>query len=175
LPGDWDSYLAQLGKKHRHEIRRKLRRVEERDGAISWTIAADGPELAAAFEGFLELHRLSGAAKAEFMTPAMEAFFRGLLPAFAGTGRLEIATLSVAGAPAAAYLSFRAGDSLLLYNSGYDPAFADIGAGFALLVYRIRRAIEQGLRHIDFLRGDERYKYDLGASDSFICRVICRK
>ena len=58
-----------------HEIRRKLRRVEERDGSISWTIAADGPELAVAFEEFLELHRLSGAAKAEFMTPAMEAFF----------------------------------------------------------------------------------------------------
>ena len=78
LPGDWDSYLAQLGKKDRHEIRRKLRRVEERDGSISWTIAADGPELAVAFEGFLELHRLSGAAKAEFMTPAMEAFFSRL-------------------------------------------------------------------------------------------------
>jgi CelD/BcsL family acetyltransferase involved in cellulose biosynthesis len=175
LPGDWDTYLARLGKKDRHEIRRKLRRIEERDDPIRWTVGAEGPELAAALEEFLELHRLSGVAKAEFMTPAMEAFFRGLLAAFAGTGQIEIATLYVAETPAAAYLSFRAGASLLLYNSGYDPAFSDIGAGFALVIYRIRGAIEQGLGRIDFLRGDERYKYDLGASDNFICRVICRK
>jgi CelD/BcsL family acetyltransferase involved in cellulose biosynthesis len=109
------------------------------------------------------------------MTPAMERFFRCLPSAFAATGWLEIATLYVGERPAATHLSFHHGAQLLLYNSGYDPAFAEYSAGFVLLVYRLQRALAQGIRVLDFLRGDERYKYDLGASDQFIYRVIIRK
>jgi CelD/BcsL family acetyltransferase involved in cellulose biosynthesis len=98
-----------------------------------------------------------------------------LLTALGPTGRLEVATLYADDRPVAAYLSFREAARLLLYNSGYDPRYGDYSAGFALLVYRIRQAIEEGVQTFDFLRGDERYKYDLGAQDQFIYRVIIRK
>ncbi|HUS15146.1 MAG TPA: GNAT family N-acetyltransferase [Chloroflexia bacterium] len=173
LPADWESYEAGLGKKDRHELRRKLRRLEAYPAAVTWRLYVAPAEVAGALDEWLDLHRLSGEAKAEFMTPAMESFFRALPAAFPGT--LEIATLYVDHRPAASYLSFRAGGRLLLYNSGYDPAYRDLGTGFALLVYRIRRAIEEGITVLDFLRGDERYKYDLGGQDHFIYRTIIRK
>ncbi len=173
LPATWDEYLAGLGKKDRHELRRKLRRIETQPAAIRQAVRPAGPDLAAAFTEFLTLHRLSGEAKAAFMTPMMAGFFRNLVAA--GPPGLEIATLYVDEQPAAAYLSFCVGDRLLLYNSGYDPQYAELGAGFALLVYRIRAAISAGVRVFDFLRGDERYKYDLGAGDHFVYRVIGRR
>lgn len=172
LPATWDDYLAELGKKDRHELRRKLRRIETHP-AIRHAVRSAGPDLAAAFAEFLTLHRLSGEAKAAFMTPTMAGFFRNLVAA--GPAGLEIATLYVDEQPAAAYLSFCVGDRLLLYNSGYDPQYAELGAGFALLVYRINAAISAGIRVFDFLRGDERYKYDLGARDHAVYRVIGRR
>src|SRR5439155_11058164 len=85
LPDDWDSYLARLDKKHRHELRRKLRRAESAPVPLTWALHTGGPELAYALDDFIELHRLSGEAKSEFMTPEMARFFRSLLPAFAET------------------------------------------------------------------------------------------
>lgn len=174
LPGDWATYQAGLSKKDRHELRRKIRRAEANDPPPTWRLTTGGPELAVALEEFIALHRLSGTAKAQFMTPAMAAFFRRLLSAFSDHG-LEITTLYTGGRPAAAYLSFRQGSRLLLYNSGHDPQYGTWGAGFVLLAYRIERAIAQGVEVFDFLRGDERYKYDLGAEDHFLYRVIIRK
>ena len=175
LPGDWESYLAQLNKKDRHELRRKLRRAESLPEPPTWKLHTAGPELAYALDELIALHRQGGEAKAEFMTPQMERFFQSLLPAFGATGRLEVATLYAGAHPVAATLSFRDGGRLLLYNSGFDPCTADWGAGFVLLVHRIRKAVAEGITVLDFLRGDERYKYDLGAQDHYLHRVIIRK
>lgn len=175
LPAAWDDYLAALGKKDRHELRRKLRRAESYPDPLTWKVVNSGPGLAAALETFIALHRRSDEAKARFMTPVMELFFHRLLTTLAPTGWLEVATLYADDHPVAAYLSFRQAARLLLYNSGYDPRYGGYNTGFALLVYRIRQAIEEGVQTFDFLRGDERYKYDLGAQDQFIYRVIIRK
>ena len=42
LPGDWETYLAQcVAKRERHEIRRKLRRLQTASG-FRWRFADDG-------------------------------------------------------------------------------------------------------------------------------------
>jgi len=40
------------------------------------------------------------------------------------------------------------------------------------LAYRIHKAILQGLGCFDFLRGDEPYKYDFGARDTYVYRAL---
>jgi CelD/BcsL family acetyltransferase involved in cellulose biosynthesis len=120
---------------------------------------------------FLDLHRKSGADKAHFMNEDMSIFFRSVAEALLDTGWLDLAILEVDGQPAAAYFSFNYHGRIFLYNSGYDPKFAAYSAGIALLVYRIHKAIKQGCRHFDFLRGDEDYKYDFGGKDTFVYRA----
>lgn len=39
----------------------------------------------------------------------------------------------------------------------------------------VERAIERGLRTVDFLRGDEPYKYEWGAADEPIQRILVRR
>jgi CelD/BcsL family acetyltransferase involved in cellulose biosynthesis len=41
--------------------------------------------------------------------------------------------------------------------------------GKVVVALSLQHAIEQGCRHYDFLRGDERYKQDLGGAEHF-CR-----
>ena len=55
LPGDWETYLSQLSKKQRHEVRRKIRRLEEADGSSRWYIVEDEDTLDDEINAFLKL------------------------------------------------------------------------------------------------------------------------
>jgi CelD/BcsL family acetyltransferase involved in cellulose biosynthesis len=174
LPTDWETYLMSLRKKDRHELRRKVRKLEGRDD-VRWHLVPldDTERMVREMHLFLDLHRQSGVDKAHFMDDKMAAYFLDMTRDLAGKGWIDLAILEVGSEPASAYLSYIYGDRLYLYNSGYSPRFAAYSAGVALLAYRIHKAILQGLRYFDFLRGDEPYKYDFGAKDTYVYRALC--
>ncbi|HET9495073.1 MAG TPA: GNAT family N-acetyltransferase, partial [Chloroflexia bacterium] len=70
-------------------------------------------------------------------------------------------------------ISYNYNGRLYLYNSGYNPRFSSYSAGVALLAYRIHKAILQGLRYFDFLRGDEDYKFRFDAQETHVYRALC--
>ena len=72
LDGDWDSYLARLTKKDRHELRRKLRRLESHQD-WRWYCLTDPDDVEASFDDFLSLMRMSRTDKEEYMTPERES------------------------------------------------------------------------------------------------------
>ncbi|MDQ6693196.1 MAG: GNAT family N-acetyltransferase [Chloroflexota bacterium] len=176
LPGDWEAYLGSLRKKDRHELRRKVRKLEGRDD-VRWRLvpATDAAALQRGMQDFIDLHRQSGADKALFMTDYMASYFLDMASDLASTGWIDLAILDINGEPASAYLSFAYKGRIYLYNSGYDPHFASYSAGVALLAYRINKAIKQGYSAFDFLRGDEPYKYGFGAKDTFVYRAVIEK
>jgi CelD/BcsL family acetyltransferase involved in cellulose biosynthesis len=175
----WDAYLASLDKKERHEIRRKLRRIErEAPDARVVVIAGDasGMDLDAAVDGFIDLHRLSSRAKDAFMTGEMQAFFHAIARALAGRGWLKLFFLEAAGIPAASYFCFDYKDELLVYNSGYDPqASPQLSLGWVLMAMVIQHAISIGKARLDFLQGSEDYKYRFGGRDTSVYRTLIRK
>lgn len=167
LPESWDAFLGLLSKKDRHELRRKLRRLE---GAGQFRIyspdRSDDPEgLAQDMTDFFRLHRLSREEKAEFMTAEMEAFFRATAQHFAPLGVQKTYFMELDGVRVAAAICFDQHNNLYLYNSGYDHAYSHLSVGLLLKALCIRDAIETGKAVFDFLRGDEPYKYDLGGKD----------
>jgi CelD/BcsL family acetyltransferase involved in cellulose biosynthesis len=163
LPVDWDTYLSTLSKKDRHELRRKRRRLEEAGG---WTVSETSAEsLAGDLETFFRLHAASTRAKADFLTEDVKRFFRHICHHLLEEGWLSLRLLHHQGRPVAAVLGFIYRGRLLLYNSGYDPTLNTVSAGLVLMSEEVRLAIEAGLVELDFLRGDEKYKYDLGAVD----------
>ncbi|MEA2576381.1 MAG: hypothetical protein QOH93_3679 [Chloroflexia bacterium] len=173
LPGDWETYLMSLRKKDRHELRRKVRKLEGRDDARWYLVKTDdAAELEKGMRAFIALHRSSGLDKAEFMDDRRAEAFVEMARRMSNSGWLDLAILAVNDVPAAVYLSFNYNGCLYLYNSGYDPDYAAYSAGVALLAYRIHKAILQGLKTFDFLRGDEEYKYDFGAKDTYVYRAV---
>lgn len=174
LPPTWEDYLAGLRGKDRHELRRKLRRLAKGTTVqMEELTAADA--IAAALDDFLRLHAASRAEKAHFMSERMRRFFRRMVSALAQEGLARLYFLTVNRVRAAAVLCFEAEDDLLLYNSGYDPAFASLSIGLLSKALTLRRAIEEGKRRFDFLRGAEPYKYDLGAQDLKVYRLVIRR
>ena len=173
LPGTWDEYLGMLESKQRREINRKLRQVGL---DVNWYIVGAEHDLNAEVEGFLDLMAASTPDKATFLTSQMRDFFHQLARLAHDAGWLQLVFLRVGERKAAAYFNFVYNNRVVVYNSGLDwRTFPQLGAGIILTAYSIRHAIEQGCEVFDFLRGDERYKYQFGGQDVQVRRLLIRR
>ncbi|MGH2768728.1 MAG: GNAT family N-acetyltransferase [Actinomycetota bacterium] len=162
LPSSFEGYMGRLSGKQRHELRRKLRRFDEAaPGAILRTSVPG--TLEADLVSFVDLHRGSEGLKGKFMVPERAGFFARLARAFQPLGLLSLDFLEVEDRPVASMFSCRFEQTFSVYNSAYDQAWRHLSPGLVLATRLIERAIVLGLRRFDFLRGRERYKFDLGA------------
>ena len=171
-PGTWEAYLAALDGKQRHEVRRKMRRLEEA-GRVDYCLVTRPDEAAARFDGFLEMFRASRGDKNDFLTPAREAFFRSLAAAAATWGRLGLGVLELDGTAAAMVWCFEHRGAVHLYNNGYRPELRHLNVGTLSKVLSIKEAISRGAGRYEFLRGSEIYKFRLGGAETpvYRCRI----
>lgn len=174
LPSTWEEYMARLPKKERHELRRKMRRLE--GAGHSRQYVCESPEtLPQCLQDFFRLHRTSRPEKAEFMTPQRERFLVDAAVELSSRHQFKLAFLELDGVRVASCMAFDYLDSYLLYNSGYNPSYANLSVGLLNKALVIKEAIEAGKRCFDFLRGTERYKYGLGAVDHAIYQLTVRR
>jgi CelD/BcsL family acetyltransferase involved in cellulose biosynthesis len=171
LPETWEEFLSSLKGHHRHELRRKMGKLE-RSFPVRFREVATDDGWEEGLENFFRLHRASQVEKAQFMDKRREAFFREMGWAFRKKGILRLTELSVENGPVlASAVSFVTGETWALYNSGFDPQYRQLSPGIVLVAKTIFAAIEEGLRRYDFLRGRELYKYDFGAKDRLLYKV----
>lgn len=170
LPGDWETYLANLAKKQRHEIRRKMRRLEEAAVPSKWYFVEDENKLDDAINEFITL-MAQDPEKEAFLTKEMVTAMSGTIKTAFAHGYLQLSFLEINGQKAAAYLNFDYDNHLWIYNSGMNREYFSYSAGWVLLGYLLRWANENGRSKFDFMRGDEDYKYRFGAKDRFVQRV----
>ncbi len=170
LPGDFETYLAGIKKKQRHEIRRKMRRAANYHEPVTWRIITAEEELDAAIEACCELMS-QDPDKQAFLTQTMRSQMRILLHAAFRAGWLQLAFLEVGGRKAAGYLNFDYDNRIWVYNSGAHPDYLHLSPGWVLLGHLLQWANENGRHEFDFMRGDEAYKYRFGAQDRFVHRL----
>ena len=115
-----------------------------------------------AMDTFLKLFAESREDKATFLTARMESFFRLLADTMAEAGRLRFGILELDTLPVAMIMVFDYNDCIYLYNSGYDPRYTSLSVGLLCKILCIKESIKDGKERFDFLKGDERYKYQLG-------------
>jgi len=172
---DLDGFLATLGKKERHEIRRKVRRAE----AIGELRLVDSADPAADLGAFVDLHQKRWGADGLFPPTAGGAqsrnFVRRLFELFGASGPIGLTFLSVGSRRIASGIHFETTDGLLYYNAGLDPDARDLSPGVLMIHAYVRRALDRGIPRLDFLRGDEPYKYEWGAVDEPIQRLLLRR
>lgn len=173
--GTMDDYLATLGKKERHEIRRKVRRAEAA-GAIE---LADAVDPLAELDDFIDLHQRRWGADGLF-PPTIggdqsRVLIRRMFELFGEDGPLRLTFLTVGGRRIAAGIHFQTAAGILYYNAGVDPDARDLSPGVVMVYAYIERALAAGLTRMDFLRGDESYKYEWGSVDEPIQRLLVRR
>jgi CelD/BcsL family acetyltransferase involved in cellulose biosynthesis len=169
---DYETYLGTLDKKERHEIRRKVRRAEAA-GEVKLESSIDPIR---DLDAFVELHQKRWGADGLFPPTeggaASRRFFAGLFEDCAPTGIVDLSFLTVGGRRIAAGVTFDDGEAVYYYNAGVDPEARELSPGVVMVACYIQRAIALGRSRVDFLRGDEPYKYEWGAVDALIERLL---
>ena len=130
LPGTWEDYLQMLSGKQRHELKRKIRRLDE-EGTLTYRNSTDANRHDV--DIFLKLFQDSREDKAAFLTSRMEGFFRALATAMARRGLLRLNFLELDKRVVAATMCFDYRDTVYLYNSGYEPDYGWLSVGVRLV------------------------------------------
>ena len=174
LQPSWDEYVSGLRKKDRHELRRKLRRLNNGNEATQYAFQ-DAGEIADAMPEFFRLMRASRPDKDDFLTPDREQFFRELAKELSARQQFKLFFLELNDVRVAACICFDYNGDYLLYNSGYDPEYSSLSVGLLNKALCIQDAIESGKKTFDFLRGSERYKYNLGGTNQTIHELVIQR
>ena len=172
LPDSWDDYLSGLRKKDRHELRRKLRRLESNTDFKQYSVDITGDSVQKYMEEFFRLMALSSDDKGAFLTAQNKDFFVDLALRFSATDQYKLFFMEVEGTKVAACICFSYEGTYLLYNSGYDPEKSSLSVGLLNKALTIQEAIKLDIKEYNFLRGTERYKYHLGASDRAVFDLV---
>ncbi|HWB09117.1 MAG TPA: GNAT family N-acetyltransferase [Pirellulales bacterium] len=160
LPATWDGYLATLSKSHRKQLRRLQRRLFD-TGRATLRLVRDEADLQQGLSILADLHtrrRKALGQPGRFASRQFAAFHQDAARQLLGQGNLRLAWVEVDGRPLAAEYQVTGNDVVYAYQSGIDPSALDVEPGRLVTMATLRRAIEEGYRAFDLLRGDEPYK-----------------
>lgn len=102
-------------------------------------------------------------------------FHRDAASRLLGAGLLRLARLRLDHKTIATCHALRHRDRLSIYLTGFDPAWTFESPGVLVMAHLIEEAVRDGARVIDFLRGQEPYKYTWGAVDRWNQRRSLRQ
>jgi len=172
LPASWDDFLSRLTGKERHEIRRKLRRLNEA-ARVNFRTVEHPDEVGKEIDTFLALFKGNRKDKSEFMTDQRDSFFRALAVEMAAARILKLFFLDLDSVPSAAVMCFDYHSTMYLYNNGYDMRHISLSVGLLSKVFSIKESIQSGKIKYDFLKGAEPYKKRLGGKpvQLYRCRI----
>jgi len=156
LPSNYDLYLENLGKKKRHELKRKKSKFSKQLGEMELQSSKD----LIMFDKFAEQHKLSDGKKGSFMNKEVQLFFQNLLT-IKGWKIYFIENESELISSAFVYENKK---GCYLYNSTKNSQFDPINPGIVLIDLIIQKMIKEKKEFFDFLKGFDRYKVDLGGS-----------
>lgn len=166
VPRSWESYVQGLPRKKRHELRRKMKKVFEESAKFSVTDKVTGAQISA----LVKLVKESSEDKQTFMSRAMERFFEGMMKKMFAARLGILFTLTLNDEVMAMVLGFTWKEAWYLYNGGFSSG-SGLPVGIALSGKIVEEAILRKVAVVDFLRGHERYKYDLGAVDQKLYKI----
>src|SRR5262249_42602025 len=150
------------GRRRLHQARRAARR----GGAFTIETVADEAETREALQALVRLHQKRWnrlGYPGLFFEDRFQRFVTNVVGSLSRRGRLWLKVARTDGRLIAVRLGFVFNNALYDYLSGFDhdAAAAKRRPGLALLLSMIEDATALKARHIDLLRGDEEYKYEL--------------
>lgn len=161
LPESFDDYVGAVGHNLRYNFRRRFKALH-REGPVGLVVLRNGPDIQARFPELIGLHKLRFAGQAKtssFLLPEVQRVHRDLMGVMGPADGLRLCILEIKGQAVAALYGFSSGTKFLYFQAGMDPQWSRLSVGLVLMGCVIEQAIKEGHTEIDFLRGDEAYKY----------------
>ena len=167
---DGDAYFRSLNKKARNNHTRGKRILEEIGGPISFHRIADGAAARSALDRLVQLKNawMQVADPTSRLLGSDAKLLRSMLEASLDTGLATIFAITAGDRLVTASLNFVYDSKMQAYFTSYDPAFERASPGTILIVEYAKWAFDRQLRQVDFLRGDETFKFRLGNAETLL-------
>jgi CelD/BcsL family acetyltransferase involved in cellulose biosynthesis len=177
LPATWDDFLARLSGHDRKELRRKIRNAEKAGARLEIHTAENGGESAVSSDLdriFSQMREVGGAKgiKAQWM---YRPLFKRATPDLLRCKQMSTYNLFLNDAPAAGLICFTSKEGPMMWAGGWNAELRAHSPGIVLFGMAIRDSIEKGFKHFDLLRGQCRYKDELGAAEYPLRRITLRR
>jgi CelD/BcsL family acetyltransferase involved in cellulose biosynthesis len=165
LPATWDEFVRRLSKSRRERVRQLTRKYFD-TGRVQTHWVATEAELDKAFAMFVDMHqrrRQSLGQPGCYASQRFAAFHRDVSHRLCAEGKLRLLWTELDGRPVGAEYDFIDDRTVYYYSTGVEPDATADNPGWLAMIGSLRRAIDEGCRSFDFLRGDEAYKCSWGA------------
>ena len=142
--------------------------------SAGWTSPSRGgsTELEPALEEAFALHARRWEGRPDgsgFATATGRRFQRAVLARLAAVDVARIVTLRLDGRAIAFHYYFALEGRMYVHRLAFDPALARFSPGIVNTLDTIEAAADEGLRRVEFLGGDERYKVELADRFEPLC------
>jgi len=151
LPSAWPQFRATLPRNLRESLRHCYNSLRRDGHNFELVVARDPVEVRWALYRLLQLHTLRAhmnrgpVHKDHFAAHAPRAFLYAVCDRLAARDAVRVFQLRIGDAVVASRLGFVIGDSLYLYYSGFDPAWARYSVMTTTLAEALRYAIASGI------------------------------
>ncbi len=151
----WEQFRLRLKRNIRESLRHCYNSLKRDNHPFELQVIEGAPELSAGLDRFLELHRMradvvTGAPHPNrFASPICRDFLYEVCRHLSKSGSVRLFALKVASQIVAMRIGFAVGDSLYLYYSGFDPAWARYSVMTTTVAEAIKYAIAQGFRTVN--------------------------
>jgi CelD/BcsL family acetyltransferase involved in cellulose biosynthesis len=163
VAGTWAAYESALPAGRRQNLRRRLRRLEERHGPVRLEVLDGSEHLGAALDDGLRLEASgwkSGIGTAILARPAAARFYRRLAVEAAARGWLRLAFLRAGDRRVAFDYGLEHRGVHYLLKTGYEDELRAFGPGMLLRAAMVRRAHELEQSSYELLGNDDPWKRD---------------
>lgn len=168
--------LGAASKRWRDNIAYARRRLERAGRCGLQCVPARDSEYAA--DVLMGLHERRWSARGEpsglFADALLRGFVRDVIPELGSAGVLRMYALTFDDRPIAATFAMHAPGATHIYITGFDPEASRYSPGLVSNAAAIGGAAAEGDRTVQLLRGRERYKYRLGATERPTWRRVLR-
>jgi CelD/BcsL family acetyltransferase involved in cellulose biosynthesis len=167
---DGESFFRSLNKKGRNNHTRGKRILAELGGEVVFRViepTGTGPAL---IDEIMRLKQIWLRANdpASPLLGADETILNSLLNRAWQSGLAKIFLLECGEKVAAASINFVYGGRMEAYFTAYDAAFDRASPGTILIVDYARWSFDRGLTHVDFLRGEEAFKFRMANAETVL-------
>jgi len=173
LPNTWEEYLTNsLGRRTRQGLTKKMRCMEKLEKFRATYINANNLEQH--IEILLKFWQVRWGKKSDIILERYRVIFKNCFY----HDCLWMCVLWDGAIPMAAHAAFIDTGKKCFYNyiTAYNPEFNVLSPGRVMFGHSIKYAIENRFKAFDFLKGNESYKFSLGAKErGIVSMLITRK
>jgi CelD/BcsL family acetyltransferase involved in cellulose biosynthesis len=167
IEGSWEAFYAAMGKGFRHEVRNKSNRWNKLNscpGKGQELCYVDRREVDGVFVNEVvalsDKRRSVDGHRSPFLNHPDQEFLREVLPLMGRRNQLRVTEVRSGNALLAFMLAYHWQGIVYTWNTQYDPALTAYSLGRIALVKLAEQSFREGCRELDFMRGEEPYKFE---------------